>query len=155
MIDITGEIGKLEAEVSSLRLKSQSDDATIALLKQQNNELTQQIDKCQSESSQELRRLKKERDDALTKSTQVTGIIKSICELGLEGLNRLQQTVQDTVAKEDHSAHRKTPLPPLAGLTPKAPSGMMGEMFVEKVTFEKPVPIDKVAAEPSFFLKDD
>ena len=100
--DLSSLVAQNETLVQHLSLKSESDDATIRLLKQQVQKISSELRSAIDAHASEMRRvtedhatamllLRQERDVAETKAVQVGGIISSICELGLSGLRKMQE----------------------------------------------------------------
>lgn len=90
MLTLSEEVANREARLRHLELKSQADENLISLLKQQNKEQADRLVTSQHQHDLETQRVTQERDVAVQKAMEVSGIIESLCRLGLEGLNRMQ-----------------------------------------------------------------
>lgn len=89
---LANQVADNEARMNELALKSDADDRTIQTLLRQNHEQARSMEHLTNAHSIEIQRLRQERDEAVTKRVQVEGIINTICQLGLTGLEKLRDT---------------------------------------------------------------
>lgn len=104
MQDITKRVADMEAELTSLRTRSISDDKMIALLKRQNEDLSLTIAAMCHDHESTVRELKQERDDAARKALEVSGLLDAAATSIISGLRKMKGdatpvTIPDTPAR--------------------------------------------------------
>ena len=78
-MSIADDVAAQSTRLNHLELKSEADENLIALLKKQN-----------SDQAAELHSLRQERDLAVRKATEVSGIIDTLGSLCLQGLRKMK-----------------------------------------------------------------
>jgi hypothetical protein len=85
-------VSQMEQELGHLRIKSANDDAQIRMLMDKLQTMSEDLMVRTQGHDEEMRRLRLERDKALAEVRHVSGLVNSICALGVQGLNRLRGT---------------------------------------------------------------
>lgn len=104
MQDITKRVADMEAELTTLRTRTQSDANMIGLLKKQNESQALEMAAMTQDHANEVRALKQERDVAVRKATEVSGLLNAAAASIVSGLRRMKgdetpENIPDTPAR--------------------------------------------------------
>lgn len=91
MQDIAKLVSSMESELDSLRTRAASDEKTIELLKRQNADQAMDIARMTSDHAIALRTLKQERDVAVRRSVEVSGILDEAATSVINGLRKMRE----------------------------------------------------------------
>lgn len=108
MQDITKRVASMEAELTHLRTRAISDDKMIALLKGQNEDQAMLIAAMTHDHDKAVRELRQERDVAVRKALEVSGLLESAAASIVSGLRKMRgdetpATIPDTPARNPAS----------------------------------------------------
>ena len=84
------EVARIETELRSLRVQVDNSDQLIALLKAQNAQQAREIETMSTECAEKVRRLSQERDEAVRKATEVSGILHQTADSIMSGLRKMK-----------------------------------------------------------------
>lgn len=87
---IVQDVATLTTELEALQQKSRADDSLIGVLKERVDALVREVDKLRNAHVLEAGRLKGERDSAIQMVEEVQGIIMSIADRALKGIERMR-----------------------------------------------------------------
>ena len=90
MQDITKRVADMEAELAHLRTRAISDDKMIALLKGQNEDQAITIAAMCHDHDKTVRELKQERDVAIRKALEVSGLLDAAAGSIISGLRKMK-----------------------------------------------------------------
>lgn len=101
-VNIADEVATLSTRLNYLERKSRADDEMIDLLRKQNDELSQDLTDATHDFNIDLFKMQVERDDALSKASEVRALIESIGGLALNGVRKMKG---DEVPKMPQAKH--------------------------------------------------
>ena len=85
-MDLSEHVNRLERENRHLILKGESDDRMITMLKQDNENLRNDIERMIRESGSREDALRRERDKALSAATEIEGMLTQTANFLVQGL---------------------------------------------------------------------
>lgn len=86
---VAQDVAMLAIELEQLRQKSIDDDLLITVLKEHNKAQADDMESMRKKYMEEMGKMRQERDEALQRSTEVVGMIRSIGNLALAGVERM------------------------------------------------------------------
>lgn len=84
------EVARMESELRSLRVQNDNAEQLIELLKTQNAQQAREIQMMSTDHASEIRRLSQERDEAVRKATEVSGILHQTADSIMSGLRKMK-----------------------------------------------------------------
>lgn len=90
MKELTRQVASIEAEITTLRTRAASDEKMISLLKHQNSSQAEEIARMSYQHNAELRALRHERDIAVRKATEVSGVLDQAAASIMDGLRKMR-----------------------------------------------------------------
>lgn len=84
------DVARMESELESYYIRSQNDEKLIGVLKEQNARQAREIELMSMECAEKIRRLSQERDEAVRKATEVSGLLEQAAESIVSGLRKMK-----------------------------------------------------------------
>ncbi|HSC55780.1 MAG TPA: hypothetical protein VLC51_01180 [Nitrospira sp.] len=90
MTTISIDVARMERELRDYSIRAQNDERLIVLLKEQNTQQAREIEMMTTEFAEKIRRLSQERDEAVRKATEVSGILNQAADGIMSGLRKMK-----------------------------------------------------------------
>lgn len=84
------EVARMETELRAYRIQVDNAEQLISLLKAQNAQQAREIETMSTECAEKVRRLSQERDEAVRKATEVSGILHQTADSIMGGLRKMK-----------------------------------------------------------------
>lgn len=89
-MNASAEVARMETELRAYRIQVDNAEQLISLLKAQNAQQAREIETMSTECAEKVRRLSQERDEAVRKATEVSGILHQTADSIMGGLRKMK-----------------------------------------------------------------
>lgn len=111
------EVARMEQDLRDYQIRAENDERLIALLKEQNAKLAHELQMTSFDDAEKIRRLTQERDEALVKATEVSGILNQATIAVMAGLRKMKGDEAPTVIEQPNLVQIGKMKPPIVTYT--------------------------------------